>query len=89
MSKLKDEGAVYTPSSNVPYTNIFRSLCNDPDYPCRDCVKCKNPLSCVRIESCAEYRTWFSNIWERIRKALKIETTEKTETTAETSYTVP
>ena len=76
-SKLKSEDEVYTPKKKIPRGQIFKELCNDPDFPCRECQKCKSPLTCLRMNDCPEYYIWFSREWKRIRKALKIEKTKK------------
>jgi hypothetical protein len=73
MSKLKKEEAVYTPRQNMPRTKIFRELCKDPDFPCRDCTRRKDPLACVAISECPEYYKWFSGVWRQIQKALRVE----------------
>lgn len=71
-SKLKSEGEIYTPKSRMPRSKIFRDLCEDPSFPCRDCTDCKKPVTCVRMNDCPRYYIWFSREWKRIRKAMHV-----------------
>lgn len=70
-SKLKQEEEVYSPSSKpVSRARIFQSLCDDPDYPCRDCTLVPNTMTCVN-NSCAAWAIWYKRIWRRLRKRYK------------------
>ena len=70
-SKLKREEEVYSPSSKpVSRARIFQSLCDDPEYPCRDCTLVPNTMTCVN-NSCAAWRYGTSVFGEGYAKDIK------------------
>ncbi len=46
---------------------VFEDLCRDPDYPCRDCKRCPEPIECRLL--CKIWKTWFAYHWRGLRRA--------------------
>lgn len=72
-----DEKSEYAPKEKNTGTKIFRELCKDPTYPCRDCKRNSRPMDCGRIKDCHEYYIWFSKEWRKIRRALEKRTSSR------------